>query len=227
MHGNVWEWCSDWRGDYPTGSVSDPLGPSQGTGRVDRGGGWGENAVRCRSAIRSSCTPNFRIDYLGFRVASDAPGKPMNGNSTDRAFASADTTRNDQPSFENKLAEISPRIASSPSTKDKPVEPARVEEKKIQPAVPRVGATIEGENLKVLTVTRGNVEPQGMGGFPADKWSGDWQLFWTGGKPKDRLIVELPVEKAGKFDLLMVLTKAQDYAIVQVWLDDKKARRAA
>ena len=40
MHGNVWEWCQDWVGDYPSGSVTDPTGPSSGSYRVLRGGGW-------------------------------------------------------------------------------------------------------------------------------------------------------------------------------------------
>jgi formylglycine-generating enzyme required for sulfatase activity/murein DD-endopeptidase MepM/ murein hydrolase activator NlpD len=41
MHGNVWEWCLDWKGAYPAGSVNDPKGPSSGSFRVVRGGGWG------------------------------------------------------------------------------------------------------------------------------------------------------------------------------------------
>ncbi len=107
-------------------------------------------------------------------------------------------------------------------TKEEQAELARAEEKKKPLAQRRAGTVIEGEKLKVLEVTRGSAAPQGMGGFAADKWSGDSQLWWTGAKPGDKLVTELPVEKAGQFDLLVVLTKARDYGIVQIWLDDKK-----
>ena len=74
MHGNVWEWCSDWYGKYPKGSVSDPSGPSEGSDRVSRGGCWGLRAASCRSANRSWLAPSIRNYGYGFRVAL-SPGE--------------------------------------------------------------------------------------------------------------------------------------------------------
>ncbi len=68
MHGNVWEWCRDWKGGY-SGTVSDPTGPSSGSLRVFRGGSWGNGAGYCRSAYRGDFSPGYRYVNLGFRLA--------------------------------------------------------------------------------------------------------------------------------------------------------------
>jgi len=68
MHGNVYEWVQDWKGDYPSGSVTDPTGPSSGSNRVLRGGSWDYYARHCRSAHRGWSTPGDRDDALGFRL---------------------------------------------------------------------------------------------------------------------------------------------------------------
>jgi formylglycine-generating enzyme required for sulfatase activity len=68
MHGNVWEWVQDWYGDYPSSPQTDPKGPSSGSGRVFRGGGWFNVARDCRSADRIVAAPGSRINAHGFRL---------------------------------------------------------------------------------------------------------------------------------------------------------------
>lgn len=89
MHGQVWEWCKDWYGPYPSDSVSNPEGPDESVHRVLRGGSWNNRAIDCRSAARKDIDsaalrdidsasmptdPSGRTTYIGFRLAS--AGRP-------------------------------------------------------------------------------------------------------------------------------------------------------
>ncbi len=72
IHGNVYEWCSDWydKNYYNNSPVNDPKGPGSGSeGRVLRGGSWVGYAGFCRSAVRNWTYPDYGDDFFGFRCA--------------------------------------------------------------------------------------------------------------------------------------------------------------
>ena len=76
MHGNVEQWCSDWYGYYAVGSQRDPAGPSSGSSRVSRGGGWNMAAWWCRSTARGGHMSERRNYETGFRLAVGLPILP-------------------------------------------------------------------------------------------------------------------------------------------------------
>jgi len=94
----------------------------------------------------------------------------------------------------------------------------------VLPAAKKLPGVIEGEQLKILARTGGQVQEQDMSGW-GEQWSNAAQLWWTGARPGDQLVLALPVAKSGRYQLLAQFTKAVDYGIVQIALDGEKPGR--
>ncbi|MBP87725.1 MAG: cytochrome C [Planctomycetaceae bacterium] len=85
----------------------------------------------------------------------------------------------------------------------------------------KVASAIEGETMKIIAKSAGDARSQKMGVFRKDRWSAADHLWWTGAKPGAKLDLELSVVKDGTYNVEIVMTRARDYGIVQLYLDDK------
>ena len=71
LHGNVWEWCSDFLQSYPIVPQTNPTGPEDGVARIFRGGSWHTDARFCRSAFRQQSY--VEEGAVGFRIVVNVP----------------------------------------------------------------------------------------------------------------------------------------------------------
>ncbi len=75
MHGNVWEWCSDWHDEkyYANSPAEDPQGPDDGEVKIRRGGSWHTWPFYCRSSFRNWNSRTTRYVLVGIRVVMEVP----------------------------------------------------------------------------------------------------------------------------------------------------------
>ncbi len=125
-----------------------------------------------------------------------------------KSSVSEQVWKDNQPKVQHEI--VKPYVYAPPP-------PAAVASPKASP----ITGALEGEALKVIRATSGATSVQKMGAFKGGKWSGDEQLFWRGAKPGDRLELEFNSPQEGTYELAAVLTKARDYAIVQLQLDNQ------
>jgi hypothetical protein len=86
-------------------------------------------------------------------------------------------------------------------------------------SAPSQGIQWEAELLVTVNLSGGQLQSQAMTGFPADRWSGDHHLWWTGAKPGDSLDFEFSAPQSGLYALELILTRAPDYGAVELLLD--------
>ena len=107
-HGNVAEWCFDYYGAYDLENTTNPSGPTTGTLRINRGGGWNDYAKHLRCAYRASTTPDQKMNNIGFRLARNGESGTQTSNenqSNNQEVAQAQNNATNTNAEENQNTE--------------------------------------------------------------------------------------------------------------------------
>jgi len=214
---HVWNPCGDWwgEGDEKFFVDGEKFPSTFGTGSEDYFGYAWSSGTKFFRALHNQ--PNNRGDNVGhlsvnrWHIADNVPFQTAFEAAIEKYFT------NQRPTQYSAVA----YWYQAPGGND-PYQPLPLNERVgycIKPY--SAEGAVEGEFLKVLQKTGGGTRRQDMTEFKG-KWGFAQQLFWTGTKPGDRLVVAVPVKAAGKYDLSVQLTKAGDYGIVQMYWGDEK-----
>ncbi|MFO1041723.1 MAG: SUMF1/EgtB/PvdO family nonheme iron enzyme [Planctomycetaceae bacterium] len=124
IHGNLWEWCVDWKidGYFAKAPLEDPPGPSEGSERVSRGGSWFFEPQYLQSGMRGMSAPSRREPNSGFRLAASIDVVPQNKNA---AISAANESPQYALDFNYRIQDGIARVVLPPMLR--PDEPCTVE----------------------------------------------------------------------------------------------------
>jgi formylglycine-generating enzyme required for sulfatase activity len=173
MHGSVWEWCSDWYGEYPIGSAIDPtgalkpsgpLGVKYHKGRVSRGGSWFNDFLSFRSAFRNVSNPEIRAATGGFRVALTDP------ESTVVAVTKTNSIQQKENAEASVVQELSERTANMQQISESLKLVGKFEQGiHIFPAT--INLKVDGDKVKGTASIEGNVSFEIVGRLQGTQFS--------------------------------------------------------
>ena len=215
---NVWNPCGGWwgEGDEKFFVDGEKFPSTIGTGSEDYFGyAWSSGKRFFQALHNQTCNNGQNVGHLSvnrWHIADNVPFQSGFEGAIEKYYS------NTRPTQYACVVYWYQALGGSD-----PYQPVPITERIGYEAKPHcVEGALEGESLKVLQKPEGSkANAQEMGGF-SGLWSYAKQCFWQGGKDGDRLVLAVPVKKAGRFDMIAQFTQAPDYAKVQLYWDGNK-----
>jgi hypothetical protein len=215
---HVWNPCGDWwgEGDEKFFVDGEKFPSTFGTGSEDYFGyAWSSGRIFFQALHNQPNNENNNKGHLSvnrWQIADNVPFQKSYEGVIEKYFT------NKRPTLFSCITYWYQNAGSSD-----PYKPLPVEERVMAsyPSPYTIEGATEFEFMPVLEKTGGNSRSQDMSNFKG-KWGYGQQFFWTDTKKGDKLTFKLQVKDAGKYDVIVQLTKANDYGIVQMYMDGEK-----